>query len=1147
MTNILSRLFGRKRSNKDARDSRRADLSRKLRLETMEARQLMATDFFGAVEGNVFTDVNDNGLDAGDTGVTGATVRLYSDVNSDGQLDGGDTLLASQNTDANGDYLFEGLENGDYLVEQVAIANLLQRDSETVKAFSVTNEDGVQAGVVDELTTITTPDPLSAAPGASADDQQTGAANEVIGGERDVQLVNDGGSGSDLEFDIDPSGQVIIDAGVATTGDVFITYDGVDGSATTIGHNLGGIDLTANLGRAFQFRVGSQVGSLLTVEVYSGNDNTASSLTLVLPTTAGGAATEDLHFCFEDFTRLAGATADADFTNVSAIRLHANMAAADDIAIDFVGIQGLAAAEANFANLEPMSIGDQVFLDNNNNGLLDGTDAGIQGVTVQLFEDTNANGTFDSGTDQQVPGASVTTDANGNYLFTDLFPGEYIAVIPFSELDTGGTLVGFASSSGNDPAPDPDNDVDNDDNGTLIAGVAVATQAITLAAGSEPTDDGDQDENSNLSVDFGFTPLVDLEVQKTASSSVVTAGNQFTYTITVENVGQSTANNVIVVDNLPELSPTDLSIISINSSLGGTITETGDQNGEIEVTYASLAAGQSDTITVVVEVPDSAAAAAAITNIVTVDADEAETNEQNNQAEVSVEIVREAVLQITKTDTPDPNTVGSTLTYEVVVTNTGSSTATNVVISDTLPTGLTLVSSSITTGTTTDAGNTVTGNIATLGVGESATITIQATINENFTGTTLSNTATANADEAEEVSSNATTTVSPLVDLSIIKVDDVDPNNRNGRLVYTLTIENDGPSTATGVQVVDTLPEDVTFVSATGGTVTAPATGSRDVTVDIGTLASGGTATVTITVDINADAPDQITNTATVTSTETDENPQDNSTSETTDLNPAIDLVIDKAASPTSVIAGNDLVYTMTITNDGPSTATNVQFTDTLPAGVTVTNVTSSQGSVSNDNGVVSGNLGTLAADATATVTITVGVNSTTTGSLTNTASVSADETELITTNNQDSVTTTVTQNVDLQIEKVDNTTTVTNGSDLTYTLTVTNNGPSTATNVVVTDNLPSELSFVSGTTTVGTLTNTGNNVSVNLGTLAPNGTATIVLNTTVVGTGFGTITNTASVAAAEAESITANNTDSDSVELSAPSLSKRRLLASSV
>src|SRR5260221_12374131 len=81
-------------------------------------------------------------------------------------------------------------------------------------------------------------------------------------------------------------------------------------------------------------------------------------------------------------------------------------------------------------------------------------------------------------------------------------------------------------------------------------------------------------------------------------------------------------------------------------------------------------------------------------------------------------------------------------------------------------------------------------------------------------------------------------------------------------------------------------------------------------------------------------------------------------------------------------------------------------------------------------------------------------------------------------------------------------------GSNLVYTIVVSNQGPSTATGVVVTDALPSGLTFVSAQTTQGTTGTNGNTVTCNVGNLSSNATATVTI--TAAATSSGTVTNTA-------------------------------------
>jgi uncharacterized repeat protein (TIGR01451 family) len=127
----------------------------------------------------------------------------------------------------------------------------------------------------------------------------------------------------------------------------------------------------------------------------------------------------------------------------------------------------------------------------------------------------------------------------------------------------------------------------------------------------------------------------------------------------------------------------------------------------------------------------------------------------------------------------------------------------------------------------------------------------------------------------------------PQADLSVTKTDSPDPVAARGQLTYTVTVRNDGPATATGVTVVDTLP-DVTFVSATPtqGSCTRAGKGKADsaLTCELGTLGVAQTATVTIVVSPTREGT--ITNTATVRGNEPDTDPGDNSATESTTVLP---------------------------------------------------------------------------------------------------------------------------------------------------------------------------------------------------------------------------------------------------------------------
>ena len=132
------------------------------------------------------------------------------------------------------------------------------------------------------------------------------------------------------------------------------------------------------------------------------------------------------------------------------------------------------------------------------------------------------------------------------------------------------------------------------------------------------------------------------------------------------------------------------------------------------------------------------------------------------------------------------------------------------------------------------------------------------------------------------------------------------------------------------MEVDDDLPGTLTLVSATPSQGTC--TQADPVACDLGTIANGDNATVTIVATVAANqSGNEIDNTATVTSPVFDNNPNNNTDTEPLDVAPEADLSITKTASPDPVSVGRDLTYTITISNDGPNAATDVEVIDDLP------------------------------------------------------------------------------------------------------------------------------------------------------------------------------------------------------------------------
>src|SRR6202030_1004727 len=204
-----------------------------------------------------------------------------------------------------------------------------------------------------------------------------------------------------------------------------------------------------------------------------------------------------------------------------------------------------------------------------------------------------------------------------------------------------------------------------------------------------------------------------------------------------------------------------------------------------------------------------------------------------------------------------------------------------------------------------------------------------------------------------------------------------------------------------------------------------------------------------------------------------------------------------------------NLTYTISVTNFGPSIASSVVVTDTLPASVTFV---SASGNGVNNSGVVSWSLGNLGSGQVSNLTVVV--TAPTSGSLTNTASVNSPTSDSNSTNNlTPPVITSVSPVADVGIGKVAPAS-VSATSNLTYTISVTNFGPSIATSVVVTDTLPATVTFVSAS---GNGANNAGVVNWSLGDLASGQ----ISNLTVIVTAptSGSLTNTASVSSPASDS----------------------------
>ncbi len=475
------------------------------------------------------------------------------------------------------------------------------------------------------------------------------------------------------------------------------------------------------------------------------------------------------------------------------------------------------------------------------------------------------------------------------------------------------------------------------------------------------------------------------------------------------------------------------------------------------MSVGTLESGSSRTVKLTVDVDADVADGTTLTNKAVVSATEDDPNPANNTALEDTDVVAEADLSITKSDSPDPVLAGNELTYTITVDSAGPSDALNVSVSDAVPAGTSFVSATGGGGGTLAAG-VVTWNLGTVQESDPAVVlTLVVKVNPGRIAD-VSNTASVSSSTTDPAPGNNSatedTTVQTAANLSITKSDSPDPVLAGNELTYTITVDSAGPSDALNVSVSDAVPAGTSFVSATGGGGGTLAAGV--VTWNLGTVQESDQAVVlTLVVKVNPGRIADVSNTASVSSSTTDPAPGNNSATEDTTVQTAANLSITKSDSPDPVLAGNELTYTITVDSAGPSDALNVSVSDAVPAGTSFVSATGGGGGTL-AAGVVTWNLGTVQeSDPAVVLTLVVKVNPGRIADVSNTASVSSSTTDPAPGNNSATEDTTVQTAANLSITKSDSPDPVLAGNELTYTITVDSAGPSDALNVSVSDAVP--------------------------------------------------------------------------------------------
>ncbi len=504
-----------------------------------------------------------------------------------------------------------------------------------------------------------------------------------------------------------------------------------------------------------------------------------------------------------------------------------------------------------------------------------------------------------------------------------------------------------------------------------------------------------------------------------------------------------------------------------------------------------------------------------------------------------------ATLNLNKSVDQSSANVGSLVTFNLLVHNTGPSAGTGTTVVDTLPAGLEFVSATSSAGSCSSAAGaggttTVSCAVGTLAVNGEARITIRARPQTAIAGTTVTNSATASSDVTPSPPSDtATVEVGQLADMALTKSASVAVANPGAPIVYTLNATNSGPGPASNVQIVDSLPA---AIDAASVTATPSAGGTCTQTVlEVSCLWSGSTAasaqrSVTITASALASvaaADRKSVNRAEVSSLTDDQNPSNNADEATVTVTPAADLEV-KVNGPAEIEAGGEGEIVFTTTNNGPTPAADSQLVATIPSQMTP--IDAPAGCVISGQKVTC-ELGTVGNAASVIKTIRVRVSdSADNAQKTVTASVSTSVDDPVLSNNTDMTPLVAAPVAELSITKTANVASVAPGGYVTFTLTASNAGPSTSTGAEIIDDLPQGMTPTAAYSTDAKGCKIAERkVTCPLSEIVPGGTAIVQITAKVSSTQpNSTMTNSADVVPdTERDKNEKNNSASASVEVS--------------
>ncbi len=956
-----------------------------------------------------FDTDNNSAINGSEVGVDGVTVNLYaaSDLT---------TILATDTTSDGGYYLFDDLYPGDYVVSvdssnfggvlsgywsSATSRTVVGALAETTAALANSNTDS------DDNGTLQTAAPLNGSVISSVVTLGPSGDTEPINETTLQPLIGqgnqaDGRANMTVDFgfykvsvgdlvwsDADKNG--VYDAGELPVPDGTVvslyaanpTTNTVIGAALTTTTTTSGAYIFDGLASGnYIVAVNSPAGTVSTVDTNNAAD-TANPNTNINNNDNG-----------------LGILGGAVYSNAVLLTAGSSGAQNNNIVDDGTGaLVDLGATHnptVDFGFTPVFSLGNRVWLDTNNDSLLNNGEVGVNGVRVQLYDSTGTTeilvgldgvlGSADDGPD------GMLTVNGGYYLFNGLEKGDYMVVLPSSNFTGAGALIGYWSSATTRNAAGTltettadlaNTDIDSNDNGTLLSG-AVVSSVVTLGplvtsepAGEldlSPSGQGQPDTQANMTVDFGFYTITlgslvwsDADNSGTLNNAEVginnvtvelyladSAGNPVGAAIATTTTsggglyiftGLSQGSYFVRIPANEFLGTGDLR--NYYSSTGGgsepapnpdTDFDDGDDNGS-EVGTLGFAGGYIQSLPFILT-PGAEAS---------IDNPTGTTNEPRVDFGVFNSVRTD--LSITKTDNITYYLKSGTLTYVIVVSNDGPADVIGAIVADTFPSQIasaTWVCSATGSAACSASGNGNINDTVDMPVGSTLTYTVTATVTAGATGN-LVNTATVTPPtgviENDNTDNSATDTDEPA-SITISKDDALTVVAPNSILTYTIIVTNNGAVDLTDISISDSLPAEVTYQSATLPPASAPAPGTPGGTLvwNSVSLAVGASTNFTVTVQVNPTAVGPaLANTITATDSVTKATNSDTDTDVVTKDKTKALVGTDQTFTPEipvlpatlrPVAIGEILTYQISIDVPANSTLVDLKALDILDSGL---------------------------------------------------------------------------------------------------------------------------------------------------------------------------------------------------------------------